>query len=129
MVASTLTSASSPKDVWFVDSCASNQMTSHEEWFRDLRAPDRVRIVIGHNQLLVYVRGCKDRDKYAQTEILRTEHERNRGTQDINVENPKVGKNYGGPQTPRKQNHYDERNYNKRIRGNNLELFFVNRRQ
>ena len=34
-----------------------------------------VRIVTGHNRLTrVYMCGCKDRDKYAQAEILRTKH-------------------------------------------------------
>ena len=36
MSASTSTGASNPEDVWFVDSGASNHMTSHEEWFEDL---------------------------------------------------------------------------------------------
>ena len=39
--ASTSTSASNPEDVWFVDSGALNQMTSHQEWFQDLRELDR----------------------------------------------------------------------------------------
>ena len=29
------------EDVWFVNSNASNHMTSHEEWFCELRKPDR----------------------------------------------------------------------------------------
>ena len=37
MSASTSTSALNPEDVWFVDSVASNHMTSHKEWFRELR--------------------------------------------------------------------------------------------
>ena len=41
MSASTLTSASNLEDVWFVDSRASNHMTPHQEWFQDLRVPDR----------------------------------------------------------------------------------------
>ena len=41
MSASTSTSASNPKDVWFVDSDASNHMTSHQEWFHELREPER----------------------------------------------------------------------------------------
>ena len=41
MSASTSTNASTSEDVWFVDSGASNHMTSHQEWFRDLREPDR----------------------------------------------------------------------------------------
>ena len=36
--ASTYTSASN--NVWFVDSGASNHMTSHEDWFRELHAPE-----------------------------------------------------------------------------------------
>ena len=30
-----------PKDVWFVDSGTSNHMTSHEDWFWDLRKPEQ----------------------------------------------------------------------------------------
>ena len=30
----------SKKDVWYVDSGASNHMTSHEEWFREMRSPE-----------------------------------------------------------------------------------------
>ena len=41
MLASNSASASNSEDVWFVDSGASHHMTSHEEWFRDLRTPDR----------------------------------------------------------------------------------------
>ena len=41
MSASTSTSASNPEDVWFVDFGVSNHMTSHEEWFQDLREPVR----------------------------------------------------------------------------------------
>ena len=41
MSASISTTASRPENIWFVDSCASNHMTSHQEWFRDLREPDR----------------------------------------------------------------------------------------
>ena len=75
---------------------------------------------------LVYVRGCNDKDKYAQIEILWTEHERKQGHNILtwktqNRENPQ------GSTNPKKQNHYDERNYNKILRGNNLELFFVNK--
>ena len=40
MSASTSTSALNPKDVWFVDSGASNHMTSHKEWFREQREPE-----------------------------------------------------------------------------------------
>ena len=39
------TSASNPEDVWFINSGASNHMTSHEEWFRDLRELDRPKYV------------------------------------------------------------------------------------
>ena len=35
------TSTSNSKDVWSVDSGASHHMMSHQEWFRDLRTPDR----------------------------------------------------------------------------------------
>ena len=41
MLASTSTSASSPEGIWFIDSGASNCMTSQQEWFRDTREPDR----------------------------------------------------------------------------------------
>ena len=41
MWASTLTSALNPEDIWFVDSGASNHMTSHQEWFRKLRETER----------------------------------------------------------------------------------------
>ena len=41
MSASTSTSASNLEDVWFVFSGASNHMTSHQEWFRELREPER----------------------------------------------------------------------------------------
>ena len=41
MSASTSTSALNPEDVWFVDFGASNHMTSHKEWFLELREPER----------------------------------------------------------------------------------------
>ena len=41
MSASTSTSVLNPEDVWFVDSSASNHMTSHQEWFCKLREPER----------------------------------------------------------------------------------------
>ena len=41
MSASTSTSALNPEDVWFVDSSASDHMTYHKEWFRELREPER----------------------------------------------------------------------------------------
>ena len=34
-------STSNSEHAWFVDSGASHHMTSHQEWFRDLRRPDR----------------------------------------------------------------------------------------
>ena len=34
-------STSNSEHAWFVDSGASHHMTSHQEWFRDLRTPDR----------------------------------------------------------------------------------------
>ena len=34
------TNTSSSDDVWFVDSGASNHVTSHKDWFRELRKPD-----------------------------------------------------------------------------------------
>ena len=37
MTTSNPTNTSNTKDVWFVDLGASNHMTSHQEWFRDLR--------------------------------------------------------------------------------------------
>jgi transposase InsO family protein len=42
---SMITSASQPHDVWFVDSGASNHMTSHQEWFMNLREPERPGVV------------------------------------------------------------------------------------
>ena len=30
-----------PEDVWFIDSGASNHMTSHKEWFLELQEPER----------------------------------------------------------------------------------------
>ena len=36
MSASTSNSALKPEDIWFVDSGASNHMTSHKEWFLEL---------------------------------------------------------------------------------------------
>ena len=41
MSAHASTSASASNNVWFVDSGASNHMTSHEDWFRELRKPDQ----------------------------------------------------------------------------------------
>ena len=41
MLASTWTSTSNPEGIWFADSGASNHMTSHPEWFRELREPER----------------------------------------------------------------------------------------
>ena len=41
MFAHALTSASALNNVWFVDSGASMHMTSHEDWFRELRKPDQ----------------------------------------------------------------------------------------
>ena len=41
MSASDSTNTSNSEDVWFVDFDASNHMTSHEEWFHDLRSSDR----------------------------------------------------------------------------------------
>ena len=40
MLAQASTSASASNNVWFVDSGASNHMTSHEDWFRELHAPE-----------------------------------------------------------------------------------------
>ena len=37
-----LTSTLKLEDVWFVDSRASNQMTSHEKWFQNMREPGYV---------------------------------------------------------------------------------------
>ena len=34
-------STSNSKHGWFVDSGASHHITSHQEWFRDIRTPDR----------------------------------------------------------------------------------------
>ena len=42
---SMITSVSQPDDVWFVDSGASNHMTSHQEWFMNLREPERPGVV------------------------------------------------------------------------------------
>ena len=41
MMASDSASASNSKHTWFVDSETSHHMTSHQEWFRDLRTPDQ----------------------------------------------------------------------------------------
>ena len=41
MMASDSASTSNLEDAWFVDSDASHHMTSHQEWFRELRMPDR----------------------------------------------------------------------------------------
>ena len=41
MSASNLTNTSNSEDVWFVDSGTSNHMMSHEEWFFELRTPNR----------------------------------------------------------------------------------------
>ena len=41
MSASGLASTSTSKEVWFVDSSASNHMTSHKEWLNNLRTPNR----------------------------------------------------------------------------------------
>ena len=41
MIASNLTKTSKQEDVWFVDSGATNHMTAHEVWFRDLRKLER----------------------------------------------------------------------------------------
>ena len=43
--ASTSTSALNPEDVWFVDSSASNHMTSNKEWFRELQGPEKLGYV------------------------------------------------------------------------------------
>ena len=41
MSAQAPTSTSSLDSIWFVDLGASNHMTSHEDWFQELRKPDR----------------------------------------------------------------------------------------
>ena len=41
MSASTSTTDLNPEDVWFVDSGASNHVTSHQEWFREFRELER----------------------------------------------------------------------------------------
>ena len=41
MLAHASISASASNNVWFVDSGASNHMTSHEDWFRELHEPER----------------------------------------------------------------------------------------
>ena len=38
-------STSKPNEVWYVDSGASNNMTSHEEWFSYLEKPEQPRVV------------------------------------------------------------------------------------
>ena len=45
MLAHDLTSTSSSEDAWFVDSGASNHMTSHDNWFRELHKLDRLGYV------------------------------------------------------------------------------------
>ena len=41
MITSSPTSTSILEDVWFVYSSASKHMTSHQEWFPDLREPEQ----------------------------------------------------------------------------------------
>ena len=41
MIASSPTNTSILEDVWFVYSSASKHMTSHQEWFPDLREPEQ----------------------------------------------------------------------------------------
>ena len=41
MTASHPTKTSKSEDVWFVDSSTSNHMMPHEDWFQDLRKPER----------------------------------------------------------------------------------------
>ena len=41
MTTSNPTNTSKPEDVWFVDSGASNHMTSHEDWLKELRKLER----------------------------------------------------------------------------------------
>ena len=41
MTASNPTNTSKPKDVLFVELDASNHMISHEDWFKELRKPER----------------------------------------------------------------------------------------
>ena len=41
MIFSESTNTSKSEDVWFVDSGASHHMTSHQEWFPDLRMSDQ----------------------------------------------------------------------------------------
>ena len=41
MTASDAARTSNLEDVWFVDSGTSHHMMSHQDWFRDLRTPDR----------------------------------------------------------------------------------------
>ena len=45
MSACTSTNNSNPEDVWFINSGASNHMTSHHEWLQDLRESDRLGYV------------------------------------------------------------------------------------
>ena len=40
MKTSDSTSTSNWEDMWFIESCASYHMTSHQEWFHDLRTPN-----------------------------------------------------------------------------------------
>ena len=37
--------ASCKEDVWYVDSCASNHMTNHGEWFKEMKDPEKPRYV------------------------------------------------------------------------------------
>ena len=48
MLAQASTSASESNNVWFVDSGASNNMMSHEDWFREIHAPERPGYVETH---------------------------------------------------------------------------------
>ena len=67
----------------------------------------------------------KSEEGNAQTEKLRTEHE-NTETQDILTWKTQMGKTTWSPQTPNRITIREE--YNKWIQGNDLELFFVNKR-
>ena len=54
-----------------------------------------IRIVTGHNRLLVYVFGCKDQNKYAQTRKVIDITRQTQRHKIFNVENPKKGKTMG----------------------------------
>mgnify|MGYP006973871167 CR=1 FL=1 len=77
MSASTSISALNPKDVWFVDSGASNYITSHKEWFRELREseqPGYVEIGDDTTHLIRHIGNVPFGEKGKQTYIKNVLH-------------------------------------------------------